>query len=91
MFGSVRVSPRARPEIPWFITGSRLLAFYGFLGAPLTSAAFLTLRLGRRTRQAASFIPIAAGLLVGAMLLMLFVIPTDPRDVYRFWHGTRLA
>lgn len=55
----------------------RALAFYGFLGAPLTSAAYLVLRLRRGTRHWASLIPAVVGMLAGVMLIVVFLSPAD--------------
>lgn len=71
----------APPALPpdrvrdWRATIGTTLAFYGFLGAPLTSAAYLALRLWRGTRGGRTLAPVLVGTFLLGTLLLVLVLP----------------
>ncbi|MCL5108954.1 MAG: hypothetical protein M1401_08855 [Chloroflexi bacterium] len=76
-------APESAPTAPAPDRGSNwgvlatALAFYGFLGAPLTTAAYLALRLWRRTRSGRTLAPLLVGTFLTAMLLLVLFLPAQ--------------
>lgn len=60
---------------PWAALISRLMALYGVLGAPLTAAAFLALRMRPHPRTVAMLAPALAAILLVCFLLSAWFAP----------------